>query len=183
MGKRNTNRPAQWVVNPTDQPIGPIGWNGKTYIWDPNPKHAKAGQAPKMYALKAQRGKVDRGEFFRGEHLVKLKEGNGIIGPDKLVEITPADKNDKVLPEYKHLCDPDFVAMLRGTNEFDGLGAKNLIFTDTLINEGEAAVSRAAETLTKLDALAEVRKAEIAKMDEELKIKLAQAKQLDAKKG
>jgi hypothetical protein len=165
MGKRNTNRPAQWVVNPTDQPIGPIGWNGKTYIWDPNPKHAKAGQAPKMYALKAQRGKVDRGEFFRGEHLVKLKEGNGIIGPDKL------------------LCDPYFVAMLRGTNEFDGLGAKNLIFTDTLINEGEAAVSRAAETLTKLDALAEVRKAEIAKMDEELKIKLAQAKQLDAKKG
>lgn len=180
MAKSNQRRPAQWVVNETDKPIH-AAWDGKTYIWDPHPKHAKKGQDPEMYALKPTVGEVSRGFFYRGDNKVTMNPGQGIKEGDKLVLVTPADKtSDKIQPEYKHLCDPDFVKAMRYTNKYQAGGVANLTFTDTIVDQWDAELARKTSQAAAVDSQIATRMEQLKKLDAELAIKMENAKQLDA---
>lgn len=170
----------QWVVNDTSEPIH-ASWNGKVYIWDPNPSTAPKGQEPKMFALVPERGEVDRGWFFRGNEKVVMKPGQGIKEGEKLVEVKPA-AGSKVSPEYKHLCEAEFIRQMRDNNVFDKGGVKKLTFTDVMVDKYDALVSASLAKQAEVDSATKLAEERLKKLNAEIQIKLEQARQLEAGK-
>lgn len=167
---------AQYVINETDEPIYAC-WNGGTIIWDPQPK---PGKPAKCYVLKQETGMVDRGEFLVGDKLKKLRPGCGVTGPEVLVEATPEEKS---IPTWRHVCDPDFVHAMRTTNIYDKKSpVKKLTFVDTITDRYDQAVVEKTVQLSQAEAALAQRQKELAELEKKIALTLEKQKVLEAKR-
>lgn len=167
---------AQVVINETDKPIYAC-WNGATIVWDPRPKDGKPG---KCYVLKVPVGKVDRGEFFVGDKVKKLRPGNGVTGAEELVEAEPSEKS---VPTWRHVCDPDFVAAMRNTNIYDEKSpVKDLTFVDAIQDRYDQAVVEKTIQLSQADMELAERAKKKAELERDIELLIEKQKVLQAKK-
>lgn len=165
------DKPFEVVVNETAEPIGPIGWDGKTYIWDPHPGTVKSGEKAKHFIEQAQPGRVSRGFGIMAGQRVPMNDCNGIIGPEKLVE-APG------VPVYRHTCPPDFVHELR-YGKHAAVGRK-LTFAAALVDEHMRNAEVAIQARTQAEALVEQKKVELAELNAKIAEAQSHSKKLEA---
>lgn len=140
MPRSTKNDPLQYVVNEGDTPVY-FGWDGKTFIWDPHPKHGKN----EHYEHAAVAGKIPPKRVRVGNEMVEIGvTADGVVGFN--LHLAPG------VPVWRHLCPADMVEAMREPGNLHHRDpqrrTEKLVFASQMLDRYEAGALAAQSSAT-----------------------------------